>query len=588
MPTKADPFGQVTGPSGRYFGANTLRSVENFDVSDETLGDQPSLLTAIAQVKKAAALANMDGGVLHPVVATALVVAADEIIAGILGPNQFPVDMFSAGGGIAPNMNVNEVLANRANELLSAELGHEFVHPNAGQSTSDAMATAVNLALYREILLARDAVNHMADVLAEKIDLYGHTVKLSRTCLQDAVPVTFGQASGAYLDMARRGVARLDAAADTCLDVAMGATVVGTGLGIRAGYLDHIHPRLQEVTGRPLRKHPNIFDALQNGDVFMHASAAFKMLACGLVKMARDLRMLASSDRAGIGEIRLPAVQAGSSFMPGKVNPVMAELIVQVGLQVCANDLVVTMAVEGAELDFNAWIPVITRNLLESSKLLGRGTRLFADKCLSGPEIDPERNRKTAENSLGLSSVVSGVYGYEAGARAAHYAASNHVSIKDAVVELGIAPRDSAERLFDLAALTDTARSAELLEGMLAERQTYTAVLVGRLPLETRYAVFHAVCVFACAEGMTSRQRVHALTIIADALGLPEVPEAICDGPPVDMTKVDEPGREVAYSCAAWFADLDPASGHDTDAILLERLRERLDLERETAEKLRE
>jgi aspartate ammonia-lyase len=574
MRVEEDSLGQVTLPEEAYYGVQTERARQNFAVSGQTLGGQTRLVVAIAQVKKAAALANLDIGVLREPVAHAICQAAGEIIDGTIGPEQFPVDVLSAGGGVSPNMNVNEVLANRANELLCGRRGYEFVHPNnhvnAGQSTSDAMATAVNIALHRDILALRDAVGYMAEALQDKIAEHRDTVKLSRTCLQDAVPVTFGQAFGAYLAVARRGVDRLTAAAEACLDVPMGGTVVGTGLGVGAGYVEAIYPRLRDVTGLPLRRHPDFFDAFQNGDVFQYVSAIFKALACGLIKIAKDLRLLASGNRAGLGEIRLPAVQAGSSFMPGKVNPVMAELVVQVGLQVCGNDTVVTMAVEGAELDFNAWTAVIVKNLAESARLLTATMPLFADKCLRGIHIDADRNRHAAESSLGLSTVVGGVYGYDAGARAAHHAAQHGITIKQAVVELGIAPQATAERLLDPVVLTDAARSATLLDSVLAEQQTRAADLVGGLSQAVRHAIFHATSAVALADDEITSQEQQALAVVAEALHLDTTPAQFPD-------VLTAPERELTYACAAWLAAADSITAA-AETELLDQLRDTLGL----------
>jgi aspartate ammonia-lyase len=583
MRVEEDSLGQVEIPDDVYYGVQTERARRNFAVSGQTLGDQPALVTAIAQVKKAAALANLDIGVLREPVALAICQAADEITGGTLGPEQFPVDVLSAGGGVSPNMNVNEVIANRANEMLSGCRGYEFVHPNnhvnAGQSTSDAMATAVNVALHRDILRLRDAVDYMATALEEKIGEHRHTVKLSRTCLQDAVPVTFGQAFGAYLAIAQRGATRLTAAAEACLDVPMGGTVVGTGLGVGAGYVERIYPRLRETTGLPLRRHPNFFDAFQNGDVFQYISTIFKALACGLIKIAKDLRLLASGNRAGLGEIRLPAVQAGSSFMPGKINPVMAELVVQAGLQVCGNDTVVTMAVEGAELDFNAWTAVIVKNLFESIRLLTNTMPLFADKCLRGLHVDTEHNWRTAESSLGLSTVVGGVYGYDVGARAAHHAADHGTSIMQAVIELGIAPRATAERLLDPVMLTDATRSATLLDDMLAEQQAKTAKLVRGLSPAARLAVFQATSAVARADNDINHQEEQALEVVAQALHLDDVP------PATDFHGLTQQERQLTYACAAWLAGADSVT-HHAETELLGHLRTTLVLDEDTAAQL--
>jgi aspartate ammonia-lyase len=582
-----DALGQVTLPDHAYYGVHTQRARDNFAVSGRTLGEQTALVTAIAQVKKAAALANQDVGVLREPIARAICQAADEIADGTLGPEQFPVDVLSAGGGVSPNMNVNEVVACRANEILTGRRGYEFVHPNnhvnAGQSTSDAMATAVNIALHRDILTLRAAVADLAQALRDKTEEHRDTVKLSRTCLQDAVPITFGQAFGAYLAVVDRGVTRLASAAEACLDVPMGGTVVGTGLGVGAGYVDAVYPRLREVTGLPLRRHPNFFDAFQNGDVFQYISTIFKALACGLVKIAKDLRILASGNRAGLGEITLPAVQAGSSFMPGKVNPVMAELVVQVGLQVCGNDTVVTMAVEGAELDFNAWTAVIVKNLFESIHLLTHTLPLFADKCLRGLTVHVEHNRRTAERSLGLSTVVGGVYGYDTGARAAHHAADHDLSIKQAVIDLGIAPVDTANLLLDPVTLTDANRSAHLLDDLLTQRQTAAAALVESLTLTVRAAIYHATRRVALADNNINQQEQHALAVVADALNLPTTPTAPDDPDPSALT---DPERRLTYACAAWLAAADSVT--DTaETDLLTHLQHTLNLDEATATALR-
>ncbi|UJW33826.1 TerB family tellurite resistance protein [Saccharothrix sp. AJ9571] len=573
-----DALGRVEIPFQAYYGVQTERARRNFGVSGQTLGAQPGLVGAIAEVKKAAALANLDAGVLREPVAEAICQAADEVVAGLLGPDEFPVDVLSAGGGVSPNMNVNEVLANRANELLSGRRGYEFVHPanhvNAGQSTSDAMATAVNIALHRDIVRLKESVTYLAGVLEQKIEEYRDTVKLSRTCLHDAVPVTFGQAFSAYLAVARRGADRLTDAAEHCLEVPMGGTAVGTGLGVGARYLERIYPRLRETTGLDLRRHNNFFDAFQNGDVFQYVSTVFKALACGLMKVARDLRILASGT-----EIRLPAVQAGSAFTPGNVSPVMADLVVQVGFQVCGNDTVVTMAVEGAELDFNAWTAVIAKNLFESAHLLTNAMPLFADKCLRGLEIDTEANRRHAEEALGLSTVVGGVFGQDAGIRAAQHAADHGVSVKEAVVQLGIAPRATAERLLDPMVLTDSVRSASLLDQMVADERSATRALVHGLATEARQAIFHAARLVARADEDVSRQEEQALKVVAEALGLNGIPVPDTENLlPVAVETLSGADRELVYASAAWLAGADSVT-EARESALLGQLSEVLELE---------
>jgi aspartate ammonia-lyase len=312
---------------------------------------------------------------------------------------------------------------------------------------------------------------------------------------------------------------------------------------------------------------------------------SIKALACGLIKMAKDLRILASGNRAGLGEIKLPAVQAGSSFMPGKVNPVMAELVVQVGFQVCGNHTVVTMAVEGAELDFNAWTAVIAKNLFESARLLTHAMPLFTEKCLRGVEVATEHNRRTAERSLGLSTVVGGVYGYDAGARTAHHAADHDMSIKDAVTELGIAPRATAERLLDPVVLTDAARSSTLLDSMVAEQRARTAELVGSLSPQVRLAVLHTTAAVARADDVVSRQEEQAVEVVADALGFADSPQAPTEDLPAAFDGLSGPERELVYACGAWLAGADSVTDA-AEAELLGRLRAALRLDESTADAL--
>jgi aspartate ammonia-lyase len=357
----------------------------------------------------------------------------------------------------------------------------------------------------------------------------------------------------------------------------MGGTVIGTSLGVGAGYLDRIYPRLRETTGLDLRPHPNFFDVFQNGDVFQYISTIFKALACGLIKIAKDLRLLSSGNRAGLGEITLPAVQAGSSFMPGKVNPVMAELVVQVGYQVCGNDSVVTMAVEGAELDFNAWTAVIAKNLLESAKLLTNAMPLFTDKCLRGLEVRADRTRATAANTLGLSTVVGGVYGYDAGARAAYHAAKNNTSIADAVVELGIASRATADRLLDPVVLTDGRASSVLLDQMVDEERKRTEALLAGLSPQVRHEMLAAAGAVARADSVVSAQEEHALAVVADALDITP------DGrdPFSGVAELTPNERELVYSCAAWLASADSVT-EAAESQLLSRFAEALELDEQT------
>jgi aspartate ammonia-lyase len=582
-----DSLGIVEVPEDVYYGAATERARQCFAVSGRFLGDCPAYVSAIAEVKKAAAMANADVGILRPAVAAAICQAADEVVAGAFDRTHFPVDMLSAGGGVAVNMNINEVLATRANEIICGTKGYEFVHPNnhvnAGQSTSDALATALGITLHRQVLRLIESVQVLETVLAAKIDEYRDVVKLSRTCLQDAVPVTFSQEFSAYLAVARRGIERLAAVADTCLDVPMGGTVIGTGLGVGQGYVDRIYPRLCEVTGLSLRRHPNFFDAFQNGDLFQYLSSTFKALATNLAKMGKDLRLLASNAMA---EITLPAVMAGSSFIPGKINPVMPEFVVQLAFQVCGNDLVVTMAVEGAELDFNAWTGVIAKNLFESCQLLTAGIPLFTEKCLRGLQVNIEHCQAGAEKTLSLSSVVGSVYGYDVAARVAHTAHDQGISIKDSAVGLRIMSESTAAALLDPLTLTDAERSSVILDRMIAKQREDVGRVVAGLSPQTRSCLLDIATAVAKVDGRVSTEEAHALEVVSDALQLESLVPANTEEYNQNLSILSASERELIYTCAAWLAGTDTVT-EASEIELLRSLETQLGLNQANAEALR-
>ncbi len=591
MRTDEDEFGTVELPDEVYYGVNTVRAQSNFDVSGATLGDFPTYLTSLVHVKKAAALANVDLGIIRTDVAEAICQAADEIAAGRFDRRQFPVDMMAGGGGTSQNMNINEVLANRANEILCGQKGYDLVHPNnhvnACQSTTDVIATAIILALRVDLEALIIAISILENTIAAKIDEYRGAVKLARTCLQDAVPITFDQEFGAYLAVVRRSIARLRAAAADSLDVPMGATIVGTGLGVGAGYIDRIYLRLAEVTGLPVRKHPNFFDCIQNGDIFQEISTILKGLATNLAKMARDISLLSSGNRAGLMELTLPAVQAGSSFVPGKVNPVLPEMITQIAYQISGNDTVITMAVQGAELDYNAWTAVIAKNLFESCRLLQRGVPLFAEKCISGLRMDTERCRGQAEHSLALSSMVGVVFGHDTGARVAHHAREHGSSIRQAAVLLGVMDEETANELLDPLTLTDADLSATVLDRMVDRRRAEIRTLISGLSSQLRSSLLIVAVAMAQADGNIAPQEVSALNVIAEALQMPlEHDLTTTVILPANLATMDLSARELVYSCAQWIALAD----HNVDAdehSLLSNLRVELKLDAETVSNLR-
>ncbi|MEG4501779.1 lyase family protein [Microcoleus sp. F10-C6] len=596
MRYETDSLGTLPLPEELYYGINTERGRQNCEVSNTTIGDFHRYLACVAMVKKAAALTNAEIGTITKPVAEAICKAADELIAGKIDKSNFPVDVYNAGGGVSVNMNVNEVLANRANEMIVGHKGYEIVHPNnhvnSGQSTSDVIATALNLTLYFEILELLDSLKLLEQILTGKIDEYKDVVKLARTCIQDAVPITFAQEFSAYLAGVQRGITRLEQVLDACLDVPMGATVVGTGLGINIGYADLIYHHLREVTGLQVRKHPNFFDCLQNGDIFQHISTSFKALATGLSKMARDLRILSSGNRTGMLEMILPAVQAGSSFMPGKINPTMPEFINQIAYQVCGNDVTVTMAVEGAELDMNVWTSIIAKNLFESCQLLKKGIPLFAEKCIKGIVVRKDVCQHQAENTLALSPVIAAIYGYETGSKVVKYAYKNNLSIKQAVIELKVMTEALAEELLDPLMLTDASRSAAITQRMeKVQKEAIKSKIASIQPL-TRQKIFEVIGSVVLADSVIAKEEELIVHVASDALQLQlskdEISNILSRGS-VELEGLDTinpKDRDLLYLCASWVASAD-GSVAGSEEKLLDNLRTLLNMEQAKAEQLR-
>jgi aspartate ammonia-lyase len=580
MRVERDYLGEMLLPEDVYYGIQTERSRQNFDVSQHTIGDFPRYITCIAFVKKAAALTNADIGQIPRDISEAICEAANEVIAGKIAAN-FPVDVYNAVGGVSVNMNMNEVLANRANEIITGHKGYDVVHPNnhvnANQSTSDAIITAIQLTLHLEIMDLIEALRNFKAIMDAKIEEFKDVVKISRTCLQEAVPITVYQEFSAYLAGITRGITQLTNVANNCLDLPLGATVVGTGLGLRAGYMENIYPYLEQVTGLKVRRHPNFFDALQNGDIFQSISSAFKSLATFLGKMASDLRMLSSGYHSKTPEIILPPVQPGSSFMPGKINPTMPEFIKQIAYQICGNDLVVTMAVEGGDLDLNVWDSIIAKNLFESCQLLKNSIPLFAEKCVKGIQVNRETCEQELQNSLGLSSIVALIYGYQAGNKVAKYAEENNLSIKQAAIALKIMTESLAEELFDPLTLTDVTKSVRMIDLVIEEQRAKTQQLIGGVDLNNRQKILDLMIKMAWEDGKITSEEALAIEVVSDALQLDlkheEVKEGLKTCPVIPLEGIDGMSardRERLYICGAWLALMYQEEAADKSKLLAE------------------
>lgn len=452
MRKDSDFLGEVELLDDVYYGVQTLRAMQNFDVSGVSHYAMSYYIKSVTYIKKAAALANNACGALNQEICNAICMACDEVIEG-KHASSFPIDVYQGGGGTSTNMNVNEVIACRANEIITGEKSYSVVHPNThvnmGQSTNDVIPAAMKIATHHNILSLLKSVIYLKTTLQAKQAEYESVLRLGRTCLQDAVPMTFGQYFSGYVSFTKRMEDKLHTLLEECLELPLGATAIGTSLSVNEGYLSLVYQKLHDVTGTSFKAEENFFDGLQNADFYIEISATLKRIGTTLSKIATDFRILSSGPRAGINELILPSVQPGSSIMPGKVNPVMPELINQIGYQVCGNDTAITMAVEGGELDLNVWEPVIIKNLSESFRLLDNGIKLFCDKCISALAPNVEICHNYASNSTALSTTISSIFGYKVGTKVARKAFDENKSVKTVVLELGLLSEDEANEVLD-------------------------------------------------------------------------------------------------------------------------------------------
>lgn len=454
--TERDSLGDRDVPADAYYGIQTTRAVENFPISG--LHAPPDLVTATIHVKRAAAVANGDLGRLDRRVADAVVTAADEVLHGALR-DQFVVDVYQAGAGTSHNMNANEVLANRAAEHLGGERGrYDLVHPNdhvnMGQSTNDVFPTATRVAL----LLGHASLVQTTRDLAASFDAlaarHAHTLKTGRTHLQDAVPITFGQEFGGFAACIRQAADDLDRTSGSLCELNLGATAVGTGLNAGDDFRVAAVAELARATGLPLRSADNLFRVTQSmGDVLAY-SGALRRLAVEVGKIASDLRLLAMGPRAGIAEVILPAVQPGSSIMPGKVNPSVPEMVNQVCFQVIGCDQTVALACEAGQLELNVMMPVIAWNVLHAAGILRNAMTSFRTRCVDGLQVDETRARELLDRSTAAATALSPYIGYSATAALATRAVATGRSIRDVALEDGVLTPDVLDRVLSVEAMT--------------------------------------------------------------------------------------------------------------------------------------
>ncbi|MCY7685509.1 aspartate ammonia-lyase [Bacillus altitudinis] len=462
-----DFLGEKEIPADVYYGVQTLRAKENFPITGYRMHEE--LIRAFAIVKKAAAQANMEVGRLYEGIGNAIVQASDEVIEGKLH-EYFIVDPIQGGAGTSMNMNANEVIGNRALEIMGHQKG-EYIHlspnthVNMSQSTNDSFPTAIHIAVLKQLDILLETMQAMHDVFQKKAKEFDHVIKMGRTHLQDAVPIRLGQEFEAYSRVLSRDIKRINQSKQHLYEVNMGATAVGTGLNADPRYIEIVVKKLADISGLPLVGAEHLVDATQNTDAYTEVSAALKVCMMNMSKIANDLRLMASGPRAGLAEIALPARQPGSSIMPGKVNPVMAELINQIAFQVIGNDHTICLASEAGQLELNVMEPVLVFNLLQSISIMNNGFRSFTDHCLADIEANEKRLKEYVEKSAGVITAVNPHLGYEAAARIAREAILTGQSIRDLCLQNDVLTEEELDIILNPFEMTKPGiAGAELLE----------------------------------------------------------------------------------------------------------------------------
>ncbi|QPQ35618.1 MULTISPECIES: aspartate ammonia-lyase [unclassified Lysinibacillus] len=446
-----DFLGERVLPGEAYYGIQTLRATENFPITGYTI--HPALIKAMGIVKKAAALGNMEVHLLSTEIGEAIVKAAQEVIDGQWDA-EFLVDPIQGGAGTSINMNANEVIANRALEILGKAKGdYQTISPNShvnmSQSTNDAFPTAIHIAVLNLIDELLVTMENMQAVFHQKAEQFAHVIKMGRTHLQDAVPIRLGQEFEAYCRVINRDIVRIRQTRPNLYDVNMGATAVGTGLNAFPDYIKSVDEHLAEISGLPLKGATHLVDATQNTDAYTEVSGALKICMINMSKIANDLRLMASGPRAGLGEIILPARQPGSSIMPGKVNPVMPEVLNQVAFQVIGNDHTISLASEAGQLELNVMEPVLVFNLIQSISIMNNVFRAFTENCLKDIEANEERMKEYVEKSVGVLTAVNPHIGYEVAARLAREAILSGRSIRELCIESGVLTKEQLDLILD-------------------------------------------------------------------------------------------------------------------------------------------
>ncbi|WP_456056348.1 aspartate ammonia-lyase [Agathobacter sp.] len=459
MRLESDSIGEMEVPGEAYYGVQALRANENFPITGNSLN--PDFIKNIARIKRAAAITNMRAGRLKPEIANAIESACNEVVCGMFA-SEFIVDGIQGGAGTSANMNMNEVIANRAIEMLCGKKGdYSIVHPNdhvnMAQSTNDVIPTAGKLTVLDLLKKLEKSLKKLDSALYKKADEFDGVIKIGRTQLEDAVPMRLGQSFHAYATMIERDIDRIAKAKKEMYTVNMGATAIGTGINTSEYYFDHIVPTLAKVSGYPLVQADDLFDATENLDGFVRVSSCLKACAVNLSKMCNDLRILASGPKAGFGEITLPAMQNGSSIMPGKVNPVIPEVVSQVAFHIIGHDVTITMAAEAGQMELNAFEPVVFYNLFDSITTLTHAVDTLTDNCIIGITANEERCQKLLDASVGITTALCPYIGYKKAASLAKESLRTGVPVKKLVLKHGLMKEKQLDVVLDPYAMTEAA-----------------------------------------------------------------------------------------------------------------------------------
>jgi fumarate hydratase class II len=457
MRKEKDSMGDMQIPDDAYYGAQTQRAVENFPISGITISK--SMIQALGKIKRSAAIVNHELGLLDDDRKNAIVQAADEIIEGKLD-SQFPVDIYQTGSGTSSNMNCNEILSNRASEIMGGKIGakdpvHPNDHVNLGQSSNDVIPTAIHIAantMLEEELIP--ALQNLANELDKKATAFSDIVKIGRTHLQDATPITLGQEFSGYAQMVKNGIKRIQNAQGFLSELALGGTAVGTGINTKAQFGTHMAKEITRFTGITFVEASNHFEAQGAQDAAVETSGALKTVAVSLSKIANDIRWLGSGPRAGLGELFLPAVQPGSSIMPGKTNPVICEAMIQACAQVIGNDLAITIGGQGGVFELNLMLPLIAHNLTNSITILSNGTIVFTEKLIIGLKANKEKCAGYIEGSLAMCTSLAPVIGYDKAADIAYKAYNSGKTVREIAIEENVLDKDKLNELLDPLSMT--------------------------------------------------------------------------------------------------------------------------------------